>query len=729
MTWAKSKRKIGIGAGIGAGIDTGIDGGAESLPPLAAAILRKDYGMEIGVDVGGTFTDLAAVDPEAGTIQVAKVPTTPSNQADGFMAAVAHAGIDIAQLGCVVHGTTVAVNALIERKGCAAGLITTKGFRDVLELRRRDRPSAYGLRATFTPLIPRHRRLEVATRLDTHGAVLARASDQELAAVVAELERAGTEALVVSLFNGYQNAGEEEELGRRLIALGWPEDRLTLATAISQEAREFERTTTAAINAYVQPGMSAYLERLASVFGEHGFEHALLVAQSNGGAVHWSECARFPVNSILSGPAAGVIAAASIAREAGFSKALSCDIGGTSCDISLIDGGLATLRAQSELEFGLPIWRPMVDVRSIGAGGGSVAWIDRGGFLRVGPRSAGAEPGPACYGKGGDAPTLTDAHMVLGRLSEGMTLGTASGSAPGTNGRPGLRREPAQHAIEGHIASALDLPLEEAAQAIVSVTEQGIIAALRRISTERGHDPREFVLVLFGGAGALHACSLMRELSVAATLIPPFPGATSALGCLLCDLRQDFVQTVSLPLADESLALVRTIWERQRSIGQDRVAAAGTDLQGVEELFFISGCYQGQAHSVEVPVASTEVRAAALEAAFTGQYEQRFSTTLSGFPILITGVRTTVRGIRTLRSVTGASTSAAQRQESRPVRFGGSWHEAAVLSRGEISPGTYRAGPCVIEQSDTTIWIEPGFSARALDNGSLLIQPTKPKGA
>ena len=670
--------------------------------------------MEIGVDIGGTFTDLIALEPDTGAIRMAKVPTTVDDQSRGFMAAIADAGIAVPALAAAVHGTTVAVNALIERKGCAAGLITSQGFRDVLELRRRDRPSPYGLKATFVPLIPRHRRMEILVCLDASGAVLSDVSEAELADVMTKLDQAGTEAIVISLFNGYQNAAKEQEVADRLIALGWPADRLTVATAVSQEAREFERSSTAAINTYVQPVMANYLTRLADGLTGAGFGHDLLVAQSNGGAVHWSESARLPVNSVLSGPAAGVIAAARIANDAGFPKALSCDIGGTSCDISLIDDGVPSMRSQSELEFGLPIWRPMVDVRSIGAGGGSIAWIDRGGILRVGPQSAGAQPGPACYGQGGNQATVTDAHLVLGRFAQGMALGTHGGL--------GLDQALAAAAIEGQVAKPLGLPLEDAAEAIISVAEQRIAAAMRRISTERGHDPRDFVLVLFGGAGAAHACSLMRELSLAACLIPPYPGATSALGCLLCDLRQDFVQTVNLPLDDQSMASAQEIWQRQRSDGYERVTTAGAELAGMEEQFSLSCCYQGQAHSIEVPIAAFDVAADALEAAFTEQYRRRYSTTLSDFPIIVTAVRTTVRGVRPIRQLPPTARAEGPTRGSRAVRCAGVWHETAVTTRQSMSPGAEFTGPTIVEQADTTIWIEPGFTARALENGSLLVR-------
>ena len=673
--------------------------------------------MEIGVDIGGTFTDLVALEPATGAITMAKVPTTVDDQSKGFIAALTGAAIDVPALAAAVHGTTVAVNALIERKGCAAGLITSQGFRDVLELRRRDRPSAYGLKATFVPLIPRHRRVEIPVCLDAAGRVLSDVSEDELAGTMAKLKQAGTEAIVISLFNGYQNAAKEQELAQRLIALGWPADRLTVATAVSQEAREFERTSTAAINTYVQPVMANYLTRLADGLAGTGFARDLLVAQSNGGAVHWSESARLPVNSILSGPAAGVIAAARIAKDAGYTKALSCDIGGTSCDISLIDGGLPSMRAQSELEFGLPIWRPMVDVRSIGAGGGSIASIDRGGILRVGPRSAGAHPGPACYGLGGDEATVTDAHLVLGRFAQGMALGTGGGL--------GLDRAKAIAAIEGRVAKPLGLSLEDAAEAVISVAEQRIAAAMRRISTERGHDPRDFILVLFGGAGAAHACSLMRELSLAACLVPPYPGATSALGCLLCDLRQDFVRTVNLPLDDRSIASALEIWRSQRSEGLARVTTAGAELAGMEELFSLSCCYQGQAHSIEVPIADFAIGPDALEAEFTRQYRRRYSTTLSDFPIIVTAVRTTVRGVRPTRKLAPPVHAAGPPRDRRAVRCAGTWHETAVTTRQALSSGAVVSGPLIVEQADTTIWIEPGFTARTLAHGALLIETAR----
>ncbi len=669
--------------------------------------------MEIGVDIGGTFTDLVTVDPADGSMEIAKVPSTTADPSRGFMAALEGANVDVARLEAAVHGTTVAVNALIERKGCRAALLTSRGFRDVLELRRRDRPHAYGLKASFTPLIPRHRRLEADIALDASGRVLYTPEESELEAIVARLREVEADALVISLFNGYRNRAAERALADRLVALGWPADCLTVASDISEEAREFERTTTAAINTYVQPVMARYLGALSGRLGEAGFGRELLVAQSNGGAVHWSESARLPVNSVLSGPAAGVAAAARIAAQAGFAKALGCDIGGTSCDIGLIDGGQPSMRAQSELEFGLPIWRPMVDVRSIGAGGGSIAWIDRGGLLRVGPESAGAEPGPACYAKGGTRPTVTDAQLVLGRLGAATVLGT--------HGGPNLERARAEAAIAG-IATALDLHLDAAAEAIVGVAEQHVAGALRRISTERGHDPRDFALVLFGGAGALFGCGLMDELQAPTALVPAYPGATSALGCLLLDLRQDFVRTAMLPLGEGSLDEVRQTWVRQAERGRERVAAASAPLDGIEVTHAIACCYRGQAHSVEVASPGAEADAGALAAAFTETYRRRFTTVLEDFPVTITGILTTVRGRRPDRTPPRPIATEKGRLAEREVHWRGARHRAPVIARGALGEGEKLRGPAIVAQSDATILVAPGFEARVLAGGTLALR-------
>lgn len=668
--------------------------------------------MDIGVDVGGTFTDLIAIGAD-GAVRLAKVPSTTADQSVGFMAGLKEAGADLPAVQSLVHGSTVAINALLERKGAPVALVTTRGFRDVLELRRRDRPNAFGLRVQYEPLIPRERRFEIAARLDAVGSVVCDSDDDEIAKVCQQALASGAQALIVVLFNGHRNPKFEKCISDRFIAAGWPAASITAAGDVSQEIREFERTSTVAISAYVQPAMALYLNNLASSLSGAGFEKTLLVSQSNGGAIDWRECARVPVNSIMSGPSAGAIACAHIAREAGFENAVACDIGGTSCDITMVIDGMPVMRRESELEFGLPIRRPMIDVLSIAAGGGSIAELDRGGILRVGPRSAGSRPGPACYGFGGTEATTTDAQLVLGRLAQSMKLGT--------NGKFQLDVDKATAVIDSNVAKPLGITSEQGAAAVVAMTEQNIASAIRRLSTERGHDPRQFVLVMFGGAGPTYLCSLMRQLSIPAALIPSYPGATSAVGCLLCDLRLDYIQSFNGPLDDASLSEAKMIWSEQDTSGRLRIAAANVTVDNVNVLFSLYCCYEGQSHSLEIPVPSLDVSSAALRLAFEAMYRTRFGRTLEKFRILITGVQAICEGARKRVSLPRYTGEVRPVSPPRQVWTESGWRTTKSVHRASLRPGQALEGPVVIEQADTTCWIEPGYRVDVLPSGTLQV--------
>ena len=375
----------------------------------------------VGVDVGGTFTDLVLIDDESGRVRIAKVATSADNQAIGVLTALDTVGANLATVASIVHGTTITTNALLERKISRCGLVTTKGFRDVLELGRRTRPTPYGLTGHFEPLIPRERRLAVTERMDADGEVVTPLDEAEVVSAVAQLLALGCESLVIHFLHSYINPRHElraAELARTV----WPNDYVTVGHAISGEYREYERGTTAAVNAAVQPVLHRYLFRLGEELRTRGYASDLLVMQGNGGIVSSRIAAEDAVRTVLSGPASGVMAAAYIATAAGFANVITCDMGGTSCDVSLIRGGLPNVSSELELEYGMPIHVPMLDVRSIGAGGGSVAFVNDAGMLQVGPRSAGANPGPVCYGHGGDEPTITDANLVLGRLDSQTLL-------------------------------------------------------------------------------------------------------------------------------------------------------------------------------------------------------------------------------------------------------------------------------------------------------------------
>ncbi|MEE8453302.1 MAG: hydantoinase/oxoprolinase family protein, partial [Limibaculum sp.] len=455
----------------------------------------------IGVDVGGTFTDIFLLDRETGRVATAKTPTTPADQSQGFIEGIARLVDDFSAIATVIHGTTTGTNALLERKGARTGIITTEGFRDVLEMRRRDRPTTWGLWGQFTPVVPRDRRLETAERTLADGTVLVPVDAADVQAKACELIAMGCQSACVFFINGYANDANERRAVEAVRAV-WPNAYVTAATEILPEIREFERLSTATLNAYLQPVVSSYLDRLDGALKRRGCDGELLMVQSNGGVMSDDAARRHPIRTALSGPAAGVIAARAIAAAAGYANIITCDMGGTSFDVSLVADGEAALAAQTSIDFGLVIRTPMIEITTIGAGGGSIAWVDDSGLLQVGPESAGSDPGPACYGLGNNRPTVTDASLVLGRINPERPIG-------GVLER--LDIEAARAAIAARIATPLGLPVLDAAEAVLKLANARMAGAIRLVSIERGHDPAKFAAMPFGGGGALHAGALMMD--------------------------------------------------------------------------------------------------------------------------------------------------------------------------------------------------------------------------
>ncbi len=672
----------------------------------------------VGVDVGGTFTDLFALDAEAGTFRVAKVPSQRGDEAAGFLAGLDAVG-GPASLSAVVHGTTVGTNALLERKGARIGLIATKGFRDVLEMRRRDRRRTWGLWGDFIPVVERDLRREVTERTFADGTIGTAVDEAEVEAAARALLAAGAEAVAVAFINAYANPANERSAMAVLRRL-WPNPHLCCSSEILPEIREFERTSTTALNAYLQPVVGAYLGRLEDALGSRNFAGAFHIVQSNGGVMSTATARRLPVRTALSGPAAGVIAAAAIAAAAGFPDVITGDLGGTSFDVSLIAGGKPSFAAQASVDFGLVIRTPMVEITTIGAGGGSICRVDAGGLLQVGPESAGSRPGPVCYGGGNDRPTLTDANLALGRINAARPIGGALAR---------LDVEAAERAIAVHVGDRLGLDAVSAAEAIVRVANARMAGAIRLLSIERGHDPARFALMPFGGGGALHAGALIKDLGLAAALVPRFPGVTSALGCVIADIRHDQVQTVNLSLAgiDEAAlgARLAAMAEQARTV----VAGAGLALEGLEIRFEADMHYQGQTHAVTVPLpfAAEAASEAAITAAFEAAYTQAFSRLLPGIPIRLATLRAIAVGARpridlAMLAPAAGSSVAAARIGTRRVRFDGAWHEAAVIDRLALPVGAVVPGPAILEQADATIVVDPGLAATVDRLGNLVIR-------
>ncbi|MFO1025237.1 MAG: hydantoinase/oxoprolinase family protein [Acetobacteraceae bacterium] len=496
----------------------------------------------IGVDSGGTFTDVCLFDDATGAVVVWKVPSTPDDPSRGIAGGVGEGveqvGATPADVGYFGHGTTVATNALIQHRGARTGLITTDGFRDLLEIGRQKRPDLYDLQVDKPPtLVSRDLRLEVPERLHHDGRVETPLDRVALRSAVDRLRAAGVEAVAVCFLYGFVDPTHEEEAAA-LLAEALPDAFLSIAHRVAPEFREFERLSTAVVNAYLGPVMQRYIQRLARRLSELGMAAAPHLTQSNGGVISFEQAAMLPVRTVLSGPSTGVVGAAEVGRQSGFTDLITFDMGGTSTDVALLEGGVCRLSGEATVH-GYPIKAPMLDIHTVGAGGGSIAYVDSGGLLKVGPQSAGADPGPACYGRGSEAATVTDANVVLGTLNGEFLLG----------GRMQIRRDLSLAAV-GRLAEQLGLDAMQTAQGIISVVTANMARAIRVISVQRGYDPRDYTLVAFGGAGPLHAARLAHELEISRVLVPVSPGILCAMGLLLTDLRTDFALTRLTLLSD-----------------------------------------------------------------------------------------------------------------------------------------------------------------------------------
>lgn len=676
-------------------------------------------GAVAGVDVGGTFTDVFLLDGRSGRHSVAKVPSTPADQSVGFMRGLGEAG-GASGAATVVHGTTVATNALLERTGAPTGLITTEGFRDVLEMRRRDRPEVWGLRGAFRPAVPRRMRLEVPERTLADGTVRVPVDAGAVRAAAARLRDAGAEALAIMFINSYAN-GANEEAAHAAAREVWHNGHITVSSRILSELREFERASTAALNAALQPVMGAYLGGLERALAADGFGGDVLIVQSSGGVMSVGTAREAPVRTALSGPAAGVTAGARIASAAGFDDIVTCDMGGTSFDVALVADGRCALAAQAELGFGMVVRTPMVEITTIGAGGGSLARVDRGGILEVGPESAGADPGPACYGRGNDRPTVTDANVLLGRIDARRPIGGAAAA---------LDLEAARRAVGRHVGGPLGLDDLAAAEAIVRVANSRMAGAIRLVSIERGHDPRRFTAMPFGGGGALHTGALVKEIGLGGALVPRFPGVTSALGCVIADMRHDFVQTFNAPLDGLDAEALFARAEGLAGEGRRRLEAAGIPLEGVSRSIELDMLYAGQTHTVAVPVADGCRDAGGLGEAFEGSYRREYGRTLDGIPARVMNLRVSVAGLRPAVDLSslapsGGSVQGAERG-GRDVYVDGGWRRARVFDRLALPVGASIPGPAILEQPDATTFIDPGLGGTVDRLGNVVIRRISP---
>jgi N-methylhydantoinase A len=668
----------------------------------------------IGVDVGGTFTDLILLEEGGGEPRVAKVPSTPDNQALGVFAALAETGEALAGIQTIVHGTTVTTNAMLERKISQAGLITTKGFRDVLELGRRTRPKPYGLKGWFEPLIPREHRLEVAERLDAEGEVLVPLDEAEVRRAAEALRDASCEALVIHFLHSYVNP-EHERRAAAVAAEVWPNGYITMGHDVLSEYREYERGVTAAVNACIQPVLDRYISRLRDGLAERGYPRDLLVMRGNGGTVSSRIVAETAVKTVMSGPASGVMAAAYTAKAAGIENVITYDMGGTSCDVGVIRGGVPEVSSELELEYAMPIHVPMVDVHTIGAGGGSIAVVDEAGILQVGPESAGADPGPICYARGGARPTITDANLLLGRLNHEALLAVEDP----------VSLDDVRRIFADELGEKLGLDAEESAAAVLRIANDRMAGALRLVSLSRGHDPRDFALFAFGGAGPLHASALAKELGIPRVLVPARPGITNALGCVVADLRHDYVNTVNAPVPALDMEQVRRTLEEQIAEGKATIEREGVEIEGITLIHSADMQFQGQSHILTVPISGLEVSRNELQAAFEAAYWDRFEVALPEIRAVLVNLNTAVIGNRRpmpLDRLADAGGAAEGPAVTRSVWFASGWRETPIYRRGQIRPGATLQGPAIIEQLDTTIVVEPEDSVTADPVGNLILR-------
>lgn len=680
----------------------------------------------VGVDVGGTFTDIFVLNEKDGTAAVAKVPTSRPDQSSGFLQGIEKHVEDFSDIAVVVHGTTAGTNALLERKGARTGVITTQGLRDVLEMRRRDRPRTWGLRGSFDPVVDREHRLEVPERTLADGSIRTPVDLSAVEEAVKQLQAKGCESVAVLFANAYANSANEA-LAVETVRTLWHNEHVTASFEILPEIREFERFSTTALNAYLQPEVSGYLNRLEQALSSKGFSGEFMIVQSNGGVMAVDTACKLPIRTALSGPAAGVIAAGYIAKSAGFENVITGDIGGTSFDVSLIANGKSMLSAQTSIDFGMVVRTPMIEITTIGAGGGSIAWVDKGGLLNIGPESAGSDPGPVAYGLGNDRPTVTDANVVLGRIDADSPIGGRLDK---------LDKVAAERAIDVHVAQPLGLTTLDAAEAILRVANSRMAGAIRLVSIERGFDPKQFVFMPFGGGGALHTGALLGEVGITRALIPRYPGVTSAMGCVIADMRQDFVQTINTMLDTLDETALVAFMQSHVDQGMAMLESSRTRFIATEAAFELDMAYVGQTHTVSVPIPIELNKGLVvpppketIAEAFEHVYISSFGRLLPGGVLRIMNLRSSVTGkrpkfdLRTLAPESLNTTEGLPKEQSkRRVRFSGQWHETAVFDRLSLQSGMIIQGPAILEQPDTTVLIEPGLFGRIDEFGNTIIE-------
>jgi len=672
----------------------------------------------IGLDVGGTFTDVTLVHEPSGRMWITKTPTTPHDPAEGFVAGVDRAlrlaGVEAGALRHVLHGTTTATNAILEGKGAATGLLTTAGFRYVLEIGRHDIPRRANMFAWVKPArpVPPELIFEIGGRITVDGEELEPLDEDAVRAATRRLREAGVDSIAVCFIHGYANAAHERR-ARALIHEAHPDCAVSLSSEVLPVFREFERSMGTVLNAYVQPIVGRYVARLGERLRARGIRAPLSVMKSNGGVVGADVVRTQAIHTALSGPAAGVIGARRVGEAAGFRDLISVDVGGTSADICLIRGGDAEITVEGRVG-AWPLHVPMIDIHTIGAGGGSLARVTEDGTLTVGPESAGAQPGPVCYGAGGEEPTVTDAHLVLGRIPPHLLGGEIA-----------LDVERARAAIRERIAGPLGLTLEAAAQGVLDIVNNNMVGAIRLVSVERGYDPRDFALVPFGGAGPLHGADLAALLAMRTVVVPRHPGVLSTFGLLGTEVRNDYARTLLQKPPDYDLAAIDAVYaelEAQATawLAAEGVAPAARRLTRLADLR-----YRHQGFEITVPWTERTAAVEPLIQRFHERHRQLYTYALVDAPVEIVTLRVTAAG--RVRRLTlpplGRRRAARARPARRRVYFAGAgWRDCACVDRETLGAGALVRGPAIVEQLDSTTVVAPGQRATVDRIGNLVLR-------
>lgn len=683
--------------------------------------------MRIGIDVGGTFTDIVLIDDKHGKIHYTKVLTVPKNPAQGVLNGIDKilriANATMADLDYMVHGhgTTIGTNALIERKGARTGMITTAGFRDVLEIARIERPDEglYDLTVdTPEPLVPRFLRAEVEERVGSKGEIVRPLDEGSVVRAAEYLKAQKVETIAVCLLFSFLNPAHEKRV-KEICREIYPEAFVSISSEICPEFREFERSSTTVINAYLQPIVERYIRNLIQMLCDQYGKVEVRIMQASGGAMSAETARDHAVNIVNSGPAGGAVAGAFIGNLIGDNQLMTVDMGGTSFDIGLIVGGVPRVSSEGKFE-GYPVKIPAIDVHAIGAGGGSIAWIDKGGALNVGPQSAAADPGPASYGLGGEQPTVTDANLVLGRLNADYFLG----------GEMKLYPDRARAVIEKCIARPLQMSVEDAAYGIVRVVNANMVKGMAGSSIQKGYDPREFTLVAFGGAGPLHACELAKDIGMRKVVIPLYPGALSAFGLVTSDIRHDFVQTIAKPataVEPEELERAYAAMEEEAraQLRTEKVSEKQIAIEWTADVR-----YNGQAYELNVPVLHkgrlTREDVQATVARFHALHQKVYAYSSATEPVDLINVRLTgigkVPDAKLPRHKRSTASPRPALKGTRPVYFEGrGMVKVPVYEREMLKPGNVAKGPCIIEEVISSTVIIPGATIRMDVWGNVII--------